>query len=157
MGYFLRPIFYQETKKQFKEFGHQKYGFSWIINMCSEMLVSLRTNNIKLEDLYFGGLGYIISDTPLEVLDKYFFIYEMRNGKDGNLDRIYEFKINKEYDENVDEIDGWYKTKQSFLDTMWNDLEEHIDNEIFTEERKLEVKEDLRMMLDSGFMRWEYG
>ena len=42
---------------------------------------------------------------------------------------------------------------------MWDDLlkSPEIDDDFFTsEERKLEVKEQLRTMMDSGFRKWEY-
>ncbi len=156
MGYFIRPTVYEETKEQYKT-NQGKYGLRWIIDMMNEMFIGLRTNKIDISELHFGTLGYMISTTPYEILSKYFNIYEMKGGDD--MDIIYEFKLEKEEMGNSEPNGEWYKTSQSYLDTMWDDLlkSPEIDDDFFTsEERKLEVKEQLRTMMDSGFRKWEY-
>ena len=176
MGYFIRPIVHTEMKsqitilntlKEYQENRDKPLNSGWLNKIINKSFIGIYVHKYKMEDLFFRGLGYIISGCNLEILNKYFTVYCKMGGD--IYDRIYElndrdnleyeivsrksksFKINMRY----------VKIKEESLDNMFNELYTSYlikckgwANE--EEDFKMECKDQLRMFLNSGLKYWEY-
>tara|TARA_R100001594_G_scaffold32712_1_gene60808 strand:+ start:2051 stop:2632 length:582 start_codon:yes stop_codon:yes gene_type:complete len=177
MGYFIRPIVLEEMKEQnclydtLKEYDNntnKPFGTRWIHKAINRTFCGLYHNKYKIEDLFFRGLGHIISSCNPEILNKYFIVYSREGGD--IYDRIYELSSTTEHIE-YEVISKKHKKygfstkycqiKQESLDNMYNDLYTSYlieckgwANE--EEDFKKCCKEQLKMFLNSGLRYWEY-
>jgi len=174
MGYFIRPIVLQEMKRQccihynYKDYSenHNKpFNHGWIHKVINRVFTGLYENKYKMEDLFFRGLGHIISDCDQDIRNKYFNVYCKEGGD--IYDRVYELKdidVEWEYSSRKHKKDintNYGKIKEESLDKMFEDLYQSYQKKCGgtandTEEFKIECKEQLRMMLNSGFDYWVY-
>ena len=177
MGYFIRPIVKQEmngqlniydTLKEYDNNDMKPFGTRWLYKVINKTFIGLYHNKYKIEDLFFRGLGHIISSCNIKILNKYFIVYSREGGD--IYDRIYELssttehieyelvsKKHKKYGLNT----KWCEIKQESLDNMFNDLYTSyvIESNGWANEEedfKIECKEQLKMFLNSGFKYWEY-
>lgn len=171
MGYFIRPVILQEMKGQhnicesMKEYDNNRdkaFGTNWLHKVINKTFIGLYHNKYKIDDLFFRGLGHMISSCDIEILNKYFIIYCKMGGD--IYDKIYELHYDSD-DLEYEVVSKKHKKygfstkhceiKQESLDNMFNDLYEYYllkcncAND--TEDFKIECKEQLKMFLNSGF------
>ncbi len=174
MGYFIRPIVLQEMKSQLniydsiKEYDNndmKPFGTRWLYKVINRTFVGLYHNKYDILDLFFRGLGYIISSCNIEILNKYFKVYCKIGGD--IYDRVYEltdytdfieYEVVSKKHKKYGLTTKYIQIKQESLDNMFNDLWQGCGNGLDKddEEFKIECKEQLKMFLNSGFKYWEY-